>query len=168
MGMIGNYRRVTTDQLAEFQQNPDSILGFLFPDDGAEYSDESYLNIDKAWHGIHFLLTGTEYEGEPPLVNVVMGGSPLDDPDNPQFDYGPARFLMPEEVQEVAEALSQISVADLQARFHTLALSAANIYPNIWKRGADEFEYLMFHYLQLVKFFQNAANLGMAMLLYIT
>ncbi|MBD1944178.1 YfbM family protein [Coleofasciculus sp. FACHB-712] len=167
MGMRGDYRRVTTERLAELQQNPDSILGFLFPDDGAKYSDKSYLDIDKAWHGIHFLLTGTKYEGETPLVNVVMGGSPLDDPDNPQFDYGPACFLIPEEVQEVAEALSQISEADLQARFHPSALSAANIYPNIWERGTDEFEYLMFYYLQLVKFFQDAAKFRNAIVFYI-
>ena len=168
MGMIGNYRRITIDQLAKLQEDRDSIWGFLFPDDGVEYSDENYLNIDKAWHGIHFLLTGTMYEGEPPLVNVVMGGSPLDDPHNPQFDYGSVRFLMPEEVQEVAEALSQISEADLQARFHPSELSAANIYPNIWERGTEEFEYLMFYYLHLVKFFQDAAKLDKAMLLYIT
>ncbi len=167
MGMIGNYKRITPEQLAELQKKPESITAFIFTDDDTAVSAERYLNIDKSWHGIHFLLTGTVASGEPPLANAVLGGMPLG-LDNPEFDYSPARFLTPDEVQEVAEALSQISDADLQARFNYNALSAADIYPDIWESGSGELEYLMWHYVPLVKFFQEAANCGDAMLLYIT
>lgn len=30
--------------------------------------------MDKAWHGIHYLLTGTAWEGDPPLNFLVTGG----------------------------------------------------------------------------------------------
>ena len=33
-------------------------------------------DLDKAWHGIHYLLTGTAGEGRPPLNLPRLGGSP--------------------------------------------------------------------------------------------
>jgi hypothetical protein len=39
------------------------------------------VDIDKAWHGIHFVLTGEVFDGSEPLVNVVMGGVPIGDED---------------------------------------------------------------------------------------
>jgi hypothetical protein len=32
------------------------------------------LEVDKAWHGIHFLLCGDAEGGEPPLGSAVLGG----------------------------------------------------------------------------------------------
>ncbi|MEH2094048.1 DUF1877 family protein [Nostoc sp.] len=85
---------------------------------------------------------------------------------NPDFDFGPARFLTPDEVQEVAKVLSKISKADLQTRFDPSALSVANVYPGIWKSGDDELEYLTYYYISLVKFFQEAAKCGDVVLFY--
>jgi hypothetical protein len=55
------------------------------------------------------------------MGNVVMGGTetPID------TTYGKVRFLKPEEVREVANALSQISVKDLRARFDPIAFTEA-------------------------------------------
>lgn len=168
MGMIGNYRRITPNHLAELQEEPDSIVAFLFSDD-TDLLNERYLDIDKAWHGIHFLLTGTEVGGEPPLKNAVLGGGkPLGDPENPGFDFGPACFLTPDEVQEVAEALGEISEDDLKARFNPSALAAAHIYPSeTWEPRTEYQEYLMSHYVRLVEFFQAAAKSGDVVLFYI-
>lgn len=32
------------------------------------------VDLDKAWHGLHYLLTGTAWEGEPPLNVLAAGG----------------------------------------------------------------------------------------------
>ena len=165
--MIGNYRRITLDRLTKLQHESESIASFLFSHNDPECFPEKYLDIDKSWHGIHFLLNGDKYDGKLPLVNAVLGGSPLDDPDRPQLDYG-VRYLMPDEVREVAKALSQLSESELRSRFNPSLLSAAKIYPNVWERGAEELDYLMFHYARLVKFFQDAAKNGEAMLIYLT
>ena len=66
----------------------------------------SHLDIDRSWHAIHFLLNGDAWEGEPPLVNAVMGGMPIGEE---EIGYGPARFLCPEEVGSVANAMVDIS-----------------------------------------------------------
>jgi len=98
-----------------------------------------------------------------------MGGTPLGDPENPDFDHGPARFINPSEVKEVAEVISKISKAEFRARFNPSELVEADIYPTIvWERGGqDELEYLTNHFLRLVKFFQDAAKQEEIVLIYI-
>ncbi|BAY83615.1 hypothetical protein NIES267_31040 [Calothrix parasitica NIES-267] len=171
MGMTGNYRRISQEKLTELQNHPELINDFLFPAYEADQISElngSYLDIDKTWHAIHFLLTGTIASGQPPLENVVMGGTPLGDPENPDFDFGPARFLNPSEVKEVSETISKISKAEFQSRFNPSQLVEAEIYPTlVWERGEAELEYLTNHFLGLVKFFQEAAKNREIVLLYI-
>ena len=43
-----------------------------------EAGEGALVDLDKAWHGVHYLLTGTAWEGEPPLNFVVEGGADLD------------------------------------------------------------------------------------------
>jgi hypothetical protein len=46
MSMMGNYLRVTPDVLADLKANPDSILDFLYPDDGEGCHPEGrYLDV---------------------------------------------------------------------------------------------------------------------------
>jgi len=45
------------------------------------------LDLDKAWGGLHFLLTGTAWEGEPPH-SFLLDGDTVGDID---VGYGPAR-----------------------------------------------------------------------------
>src|SRR5215217_4265180 len=35
-------------------------------------------NFEKSWHGLHFLLTGSDWEGEPPLNFLLAGGTEID------------------------------------------------------------------------------------------
>lgn len=172
MSTIANYTRITPEELAELQANPETTRDFLFPegedadlDDETYFDDERNLDIDKAWHGIHFLLTGSVWEGDPPLMNAVLGGIELGDED---VGYGPARFLTQGEVLETAEALSQISEADLRSRYDASAMAKADIYPSIWKEDAGSLDYLMEYYVELVRFFKEASANGEAMLLYLT
>ena len=51
--------------------------------------------------------------------------------------FGKVRFLKPDEVRDVADALSQISVEDLQARFDPIAFTKAEVYPNPRPGGWD-------------------------------
>ncbi len=175
MGMIGNYRRISPEQLSVLQKEPQSVVNFLFAGCEAEKVAElegRYLNIDKTWHAIHFLLTGTPLSTQPPLGNVVMGDTLLGDLENIDFDFG-VRFLTASEVQEVAKAISAISQVQLQARFDPRALYASDVYPTeLWKSERQTVEdliaYVSSYYISLVKFFQKAAECGEVVLLYIT
>lgn len=76
--MPGNLRLVSDGQLEEPIADPEQIEGFLYESDGSS-DDEEYL--DKAWHGLHFLFTGTAWEGDPPLNFLVSGGREIGDVD---------------------------------------------------------------------------------------
>ena len=77
-------------------------------------------DLDKAWHGIHYLLTGTAWEGGRPLNFLVAGGRPVGDID---VGYGPARVLSAAETRGAHEALTQLSDDDLRGRFDPAAMT---------------------------------------------
>ncbi|NMD36770.1 MAG: YfbM family protein [Planctomycetes bacterium] len=87
--------------------------------------------LGKAWHGIHYLLTQTECEGEEPLNFLVSGGTPIGDVD---VGYGPARAFTAAEVSAIREALRPIDDAFLRGRFNPSEMMRLGIYPEIWDR----------------------------------
>ena len=89
MSMIGCFRRVPEARLRALLADPESITDFLDEEGFADF------DIDKAWHGIHYLLTGTAWEGAAPLNFLVAGGRPVGDVD---VGYGPARAFSGAEV----------------------------------------------------------------------
>ena len=164
VSMIGNYLRVTPALLADLRAKPESILGFLYPEGGEPHPQGRHLDIDKTWHAIHFLLNGEKWEGDPPLLNAVLGGDPIGEED---VGYGPARSLSPEEVRKVADALDGIPAHELLGRFDAAALNDEEIYPHGWSCTEEERQYLSSYYLELVAFLRRASQAGDAMILYL-
>ena len=161
MSMIGNYRRVTREQLAALQADPSAVPGFLYDDDPPP---DLHLDVDKAWHAIHFLLHGQTWEGTGPLYDAVLGGQPLGEED---VGYGPARYLTPEEVKATAAALDQVSVADLLNRFDAHELNDNDIYPQHWTGEEMDYKYVKEKFSRLVRFFRAAADGHDCVLLYL-
>lgn len=164
MSMIGAYLRVTPDELAKLQASSTSIVDHLYPENEDEQPAERRLDVDKAWHAIHYLLNGSAWEGELPRFNAVLGGEPIGDDD---LGYGPVRFLTADEVRDVADALEDVPVFVLLESFDPEALNEAEIYPEAWKGDDQERDYISGHYTELVGFFRTAARAGDAMLLYL-
>ena len=61
-------------------------------------------DLDKAWHGIHYLLTGTAWAGAEPLNFIVCGGTEVGDID---VGYGPARVFSSNDVKNDRSCASQ-------------------------------------------------------------
>jgi len=117
------------------------------------------LQIDTIWHALHFLITGEEKEqGKLPIGKVIMGGTPIGE----EVGYGPARYLRPAEVSNVAEALNSISDEELQQRDLTLL---EELYGHF---SQEELPLLLEVFKDLVKFYQEAADRGNAILIYMT
>ena len=135
MSMMGQYRRITLGQLYDLQDalrdNPAALSEYLYPEERSYDKPDPQLEIGRAWHGIHFLLNSKRYEGKLPLVNVVMGGTEIGE----DLGYGPVRYLTPDQVKEVAAALSRIDRAELRERFDPAVFEAAGIYPRGWTVG---------------------------------
>lgn len=114
MTMVG--RILGSADLARIGSEPEAANELVWRED--ERSDQpstDWVDLDKAWHGVHFLLTGSAYDVTGTLGAAVMGGRPVGEDDG----YGPPRLLEQPEVAEVAEALSNLGDAWLRARFET-------------------------------------------------
>jgi hypothetical protein len=179
MGVEASYRRITPaewERVHRLAFGENALAGVALEKAYLEfaYSDElmssnRYFSVDKDWHALHVLLTGdTSNPSEiqpfpPPLGNVVIGGTetPID------ATYGKVRFLTPDEVREVADALEKISTEELMSRFDPEAFNEAKVYPNPRPGGwdSDQLESLEYYYPKLVAFFREAAREGDVVLL---
>lgn len=108
-------------------------------------------DLDKAWHGIHYLLTGTDYEGEFPL-NFLLSGETVG---NIDVGYGPARVFMTEDAKVIYETISKLPDEELRRHFNPSEMMKKKIYPDIWDRDPkkdDTLGYLM-EYVQILRNF---------------
>jgi len=106
-------------------------------------------DLDKAWHGIHYLLTRTAWEGNPPLNFLLAGGREVGDE---EIGLSPPRTLTSEETRELATTLAAVSDETLRARFAPDEMMRLEIYPETWDRDAaaeDTLGYLMDYVGQL-------------------
>lgn len=121
------------------------------------------LELDKEWHGIHFLLTGDPWSTRGPYGQVVLGGKEI----GPDLGYGPARVLTVEQVKDIAAKLQALPVERLKQRYDPDKMTKAEIYPEvIWKReGQGALVWLLEGYRRLVDFYVRAAAEGKVVLL---
>jgi hypothetical protein len=126
------------------------------------------LDLDKSWHGIHYLLTGTAWEGDPPLNFVVTGGREVGDD---EVGQGPARTYTAAETREIATALAALSDEKVRARFAPGEMMRLEIYPEIWDRAPaedDTLGYLMEYLGQLRSTLAGVVERGHGLLVTIT
>lgn len=125
------------------------------------------VDLDKAWHGIHFLLTGTAWEGAPPLDFLAKGGREVGDL---EVGYGAARSLTAAEVAAAAAALAGLPDAVLRERYDPKAMAALELYPDIWDRNRpddDPREYLMESVTVLRGFLDRTRDRGLGLLVHL-
>jgi hypothetical protein len=108
---------------------------------------------------LHYLLTGQVEQGFTPIGNAILGGTEIGD----DVGYGPARFLTPEQVRDVARALTEVTLEDLADRFDVDLMLAVNIYGC----EEEELEWVHYYFSNLVRYYDDAATKGNAMLLYL-
>lgn len=118
------------------------------------------VHLDKAWHGIHFLLTGSPDRTDSLASRAIMGGESI----GADLGYGRAQLLSPLEVRLIARALQRQPADRLAARYKPEALARAHVYPEvIWEREKDEArDYVLQYYKALVAFYDHAAAKGYA------
>jgi Domain of unknown function (DUF1877) len=116
------------------------------------------LSLEKAWHGVHYLLCGQAEPAAGPAGSAVVGGTEIGED---EFGYGPARFFTAGEVEEIAAELEQSELErELEARYDPERMSALGIYPGGWQT-ADR-EWLLQGFTGLRDFFRDAAARGCA------
>lgn len=128
------------------------------------------LSLYKDWHLLHYLLTGKSWEPvDSPLGMAIMGGTELPDTQR-VMGYGPARYLRPSQVREVAAALRDFPIADKAATYDHIAAEAAKVYPHRYPNeplGEDEQQALIDYFNLLRDFYADASAKGNGMILWV-
>jgi hypothetical protein len=116
------------------------------------------LELDKAWHGLHYILTGTVEPDESLLGQSVLGGTEIGD----DFSgYGPARCFTAAEVGDLANVIGDPAVAaEAAARYDATRMTELQIYPFGWDE--DDREWLLSALRDLRGFYADAAGKGSA------
>lgn len=111
------------------------------------------LSLEKAWHGLHFLLSGSAWDGEEPLGFLAAGGEPIGE----DLGYGPARLLRPATVQTLRTVLGDITDDALWSRFDPARMEQQGIYPSIWDEPEDDLREEYVGYFRDLKGFVDRA-----------
>jgi hypothetical protein len=155
-GMYLTLIMIDPQQVEQLTRDDSSIVELF-----EQPKSDASLAMDKEWHAIHFLLNGDGESTHGPLGYVVFGGQPI----GPDLGYGPATLLTPAQVADIASHLKLVSVDELRKRYDPAAMLNARIYPNIWKKAADEDrEWILDGYRRLVDFYVRAAAQGKAVI----
>ena len=165
MGMIMYLLRISKQELESYIDKPELFL--------ENRVDDAYsMDIDKAWGGILYLLTGKAFasgspEDEVDSLNRIFFSAQLFDEDM-DVGYGPAHYLTPEQVAGINHKIASLTEADLKSHYDPVAMNKEKkLYPSLdWNEKI--FDYLYFHFQALQSFFATAASRGEAIVTYLS
>ena len=117
------------------------------------------ISLDKAWHGLHFLLCGAAEPTSDPLGQAVFGGDEIGD----DMGYGPARYFTAAKTSEIAEALQSPELeSTLRGRFDPDAMEQSGVYPGGWHHEGPD--WLIDAFRNLRGFYAAASAAGQAVI----
>src|SRR5262249_12586551 len=153
MSMIAFFQAATEEQIDYFMETPSQFVPFArYMRDAQPFS---YLNIDKAWAGLHFLFTRFSPDRNGSLAFIEQGGIEIPEV---EFGYGPARAFRAGDVQGIAHALSNVTQSDLEKQYDAEQMNLEMIYPAVDWGDTEEFGYLLYNFEQLQAFLWQAAE----------
>jgi len=125
---------------------------------------DSSIDLDKAWHGIHFLLTGTDsYEGNSPAF-YLLSGERLDDLCSEEV-----LSLSADEVKKFNSYLQSVSIEQLKKNYNAEKMNKLKVYPQRYLAAKEDnsscLNYLLWHYRKLKQFICDVAKENKAMLI---
>lgn len=163
MGMIGNLLRVKKSELEEYLKDSSLLEDKIYDE---ETENENLVDIDKSWDGIIFLLTGQSFAAaDHNLVRVLFSGQIIDEEQD--LGYGPAHYLTPEQVAELHNEISTITISDLKEKFNPKKMKELEVYPTIWDEGDDAFDYVADGFTTLQNIFADATKNGEAIITFL-
>ncbi len=126
MGMVMELLRVTPDELEGLRDDAEAFYDFLSAVE-ADTKEQDWRSgyLDKSWGIIHFLLTGTAWEGDEPASLLLLNEPLLLADDDAEMPPG---LISPEEVEAFADHLDRVDDDTLRARFDVPAMAAADVY----------------------------------------
>ncbi|RYZ89029.1 MAG: DUF1877 family protein [Proteobacteria bacterium] len=164
--MMGNLLRVTEHELEGYLTDSSLLEDVVFAE--VKGGNSKLVEIDKAWDGIVYLLTGQGIaKANHPLLRVLFSGQFIDEEQD--LGYGPAHYLTPEQVATLNTEISKITVEYLRKSYDPKKMMELQIYPLIWEQEGDEaFTYLAENFNNLQRVYSDAATNGEAIITFLT
>jgi hypothetical protein len=150
MGMYCGLYKLSPPDVDRLLKDPKLISDLI----NSEPTDGSYLSLEKAWHGLHYLLTGYAHAGPLPLSFIFAGGQNI----GADLEYGPARLLSTQFVKDLESSLRELTINDLWQRFDPVKMSQEKIYPEIWDEPEGELKDEYGWYFDDLKNFVRSAS----------
>jgi hypothetical protein len=159
MSMIYRVFAISDHVAGEILADPERVHELAYSWD----KSPNILSLEKSWHGLHFLMTGDVWAGEPPLNFLTLGGEEVGDID---VGYGPARIFRAPSVTVIHKALENFPDSNVDARLDPATFEAAQIYPPIWSEPRADLLNEYAGFLQALKaHIKKAADSHQALLL---
>lgn len=165
MGMIGNIVSVSPDELKNFLENTELMEAKIF-DEHAHQADW-LLDLDKAWEGIHYLLSGKgmmELETPNVLTRAFFTFQIINEGQDLGYN---AQYLTAEQVQATNTELQKIDRAALRQKTSGSAMNTKDIYPCIWD-DEDGMDYLFDTFDEFCDFYAKTAQKKYAIITFIS
>lgn len=123
------------------------------------------VDLDKAWHGLHWILTGSTDQGPEPLCYLVHKGQTL-----APFHDSDVRAITSQQLAAFEAALQAIDETELRSRYDGEKMAAAHLYlSTLWLRSKEEgVDILMTALSRLKNFLQEAKAHNEGMLIWTT
>ena len=155
---------ISADALRHGETGPDLLQRVFNMGRGGQESQTlegrgAALSIDKAWHGVHYLLCGQTEPGSSILSQAVLGGTEIGE----DLGYGPARYFDPRRVAEISGELAAANLeAEMTRRYDPALMSQLRIYPFGW--DASGLNWLLEESRKLTAFYSSAASQNLTVL----
>lgn len=122
------------------------------------------FSLEKDWHMLHYALNGTAEGGNGPLADAILGGSELRSHDGRE-DYGPIRYLTPQQVKQTAAELVKVDAKKLLDKLDANEAKSRQIYLAETLDDLESWSYFPELFEKFRGFYAEAAKKGNAMLL---
>ena len=120
-GQIRDDLRAMSGQMEAAKQQMRAALSGEAED---EAGDDDICDLHKSWHVLHYLFTGSAWDGAAPGNMLLKGGKEIGE----DMGYGRPRVADPAATQAFARFLEPLSTDDLKARIDPKKMARANIY----------------------------------------
>lgn len=163
MGMIACYQMADVEMVNVLLEKTNEEVFEVIEE--LQEADETVLNIDKLWDGLHFLMTkvtaSEPLEGNP-LSEAVVGVKNFSDDEDADF----ISYILPERVPIIVNELKLFEIENVIEKLQPKEFAQNDIYPNIWM-NVDKEEIqkeLKECFFALLKFYEEAAELKKAVI----
>lgn len=156
MGMVWVMARASDEEAAALRSDPASIDDFVNSIEA--YDSGRAIDLDKQWHGVHFMLTGSAGATNSPL-SLIIGGFEEVGPDN---GYGAAWFVPKASIAKFDRALAIVTDEQLAAQYDPAAMVDEQVYlaDMFQEEGAEALQFLLEDIARLRTFVAEAAASG--------